>query len=1028
MPEPTLAKYVFLPWVREGAAANNSIVDSLGADENQPASATTPVKLSVNNSEEISIRVRLVGPGEVTGIDPQQVVRTEPRHRTPDFEPNYFPAIEFDRPDFPWMFTPARQDGSNRLRPWICLVVVRKQEGVTLRSERGMPLPMLEIKSPATPAEELPRLSESWAWAHAQVSGSTKEKAALTQTISTRPERTISRLLCPRKLEPKTEYYACVVPAFAPGVRAGLNQPPDPTDDKLRPAWLSGEQAPAQVLLPVYYYWEFGTGVGDDFESLVARLEPRALPPKVGKRPLDISRPGFPLPPEFPREGPGTVLSLEGALRAPTDRRAGSTDDPRLPFPNWPDATRRPFQNKLLEILNTPAREAQAGSVEPLVAPPIYGRWQAARQTVNNPNQTPATSPPQLWLDELNLDPRNRATANFGTEVVQSQQEQLMASAWEQVGDLERVNQLLRQAQLSRSVNTVFHTRHFSRFSEGALLQIVAPVQSRMTVERVTVNNAQSKVMLQQKISRSVPPLKAAVSPAARRLARPRGVISRRVSKQLLTPVAGQLARTAAVPPRTSGGFVARLLAPATTTPIFFVAAVKQDGGFVTLRKVSESFPQIAQRAGFGQDSQAAVLAGPGKNGPNEITQRDSRTGTTSFAAPGTFIRHFELVAEGQVISGHWERKRATDPPEFNTFRAAASAHQEYLARAMQTTVAARRVEPLTNIRANVLQALNPSETIQTRVRASFKLNDVQPMPQEDPLAPVLAAPTFPQPMYEALRDLSQDYLLPGLEHVPPNTITLLETNADFIESYLVGLNAEMSRELLWRGYPTDQRGTYFRQFWDTRGSRAQTQSEDIPHIHEWPGTKHLGENLKGSGAESQLVLLVRGELLRRYPNTVIYAVRALPAGPNQPRGLGTEERHPLFRGTLKPDITFLGFNLSAEEAMGNPGWFFMIQQQPTEPRFGLDVATRFADVLPKPTAWNQLSWGHLAASETAFKSLTHVSLAADERLPDTSAISDPVSAKWRRNSAHMAYITKQQPVRIAIHAQEMIPHGPRPQ
>ena len=34
----------------------------------------------------------------------------------------------------------------------------------------------------------------------------------------------------------------------------------------------------------------------------------------------------------------------------------------------------------------------------------------------------------------------------------------------------------------------------------------------------------------------------------------------------------------------------------------------------------------------------------------------------------------------------------------------------------------------------------------------------------------------------------------------------------------MVGLNHEFARELLWREYPTDQRGSYFRQFWDVRG------------------------------------------------------------------------------------------------------------------------------------------------------------------------------------------------------------------
>ena len=39
-----------------------------------------------------------------------------------------------------------------------------------------------------------------------------------------------------------------------------------------------------------------------------------------------------------------------------------------------------------------------------------------------------------------------------------------------------------------------------------------------------------------------------------------------------------------------------------------------------------------------------------------------------------------------------------------------------------------------------------------------------------DPLEPIMAAPAFPQPMYAPLRDLSQQYLLPGVDQIPPDT------------------------------------------------------------------------------------------------------------------------------------------------------------------------------------------------------------------------------------------------------------------
>ena len=78
------------------------------------------------------------------------------------------PQIEFDPPDFPWLFTPARAPADDRLRPWCVLVVVdldvvdppRTQPGSRCRCSRCRAQPS---------ASELPDLAESWAWAHAQV-------------------------------------------------------------------------------------------------------------------------------------------------------------------------------------------------------------------------------------------------------------------------------------------------------------------------------------------------------------------------------------------------------------------------------------------------------------------------------------------------------------------------------------------------------------------------------------------------------------------------------------------------------------------------------------------------------------------------------------------------------------------------------------------------------------------------------------------------------------------------------------------
>src|SRR5262245_9677017 len=166
MPAAPSASLSFLPWVRQGAAGAIATVDTLGSA--QAAVADLKITLSVNSQALPDVLVRLRGPADVVGIDVHQIVRTDPRPRTSDFESNCFPSIEFDRADFPWLFTPARANTNTKLRPWLCLVVVRKQDGVELTSTVDAPLPILKIAAPAKPFRELPDLKESWAWAHSQ--------------------------------------------------------------------------------------------------------------------------------------------------------------------------------------------------------------------------------------------------------------------------------------------------------------------------------------------------------------------------------------------------------------------------------------------------------------------------------------------------------------------------------------------------------------------------------------------------------------------------------------------------------------------------------------------------------------------------------------------------------------------------------------------------------------------------------------------------------------------------------------------
>jgi hypothetical protein len=184
-----------------------------------------------------------------------------------------------------------------------------------------------------------------------------------------------------------------------------------------------------------------------------------------------------------------------------------------------------------------------------------------------------------------------------------------------------------------------------------------------------------------------------------------------------------------------------------------------------------------------------------------------------------------------------------------------------------------------------------------------------------------------------------------------------VKVNQFFIDSFMVGANHEMNRELLWRGFPTDLRGTPFQRFWGRMSVDPGKRNEvldDMQPIHQW-GKQALGKRADsnfpplpatpGDPAPQRVALLVKGQLLRRYPNTAVYAWKRIspkPApdqGQLQKNGDGSAAagaiKVPTFSGFIEPDITFFGFDIAQTEIKD---WCFVLEEQMSEPRFGFDV------------------------------------------------------------------------------------------
>jgi hypothetical protein len=879
------ARYRFIPWVRLGASPTK--VDSLGAGV--PARGTTPVRLRVNDRRDVNVTARLHGPGDVVSIDTRMVVRTDPPHLASEFEPNYFPMIEFDRPDLPWLFTPATGNTRGRLRPWLALVTVRRQPGVAITVEGSSRRPVLHIDPPARPVAELPDLVDSWAWAHAQV-GDPGTGTSLDQQLAAESTQNLSRVVCPRRLAPNTSYVACLVPAFDIGRRAGLGL--EITSDherELTPAWnVTGPNPPGSVTLPVYYHWEFSTGDAGDFETLVRRLQGRRAPDGLGVRPLVARSLGFGLPDLG-------ELTIGGALRA-----VGPAARPPIPAA---------FEGALQKVLNLPADRLAESGRDPLVGPPIYGSRHAAQHKVE-----PGTAANRPWLAALNLDPRLRAVAGLGVLVVQDQQEQLMASAWQQLGQAGLERREIRQPAFATAVLGRVHTR-LAALEPDQLLAATAPLHARVRIASPAALGG-GTTLHQQIVTSRTPTM--VTSTAFRKAVRPHGPLARR-------------------PPA---------MASASTALRF-----------------------------------ATHVAGA----PTPIFMRVPRP---DMVTPQIVTTQLGRLTLGSAPDG--ARKGAL-------FRTAVNALNAYVNRfsGIKQPADTRNAVSPGSLRSSLLTQLDPTRTTAaSTTRAATAVAGASAVE-------ALPGPVFPQPMYETLGDLDPQLLLPNCDRVEPDSVVPLASDPRFIESFMVGLNHELGRELLWREYPSDERSTSFRVFW-APASADPKAADQMPPLHMWTATSTLGSHFM-AGSDGNLVVLVRGELFDRYPGTTVYLTRSM-----QPAQAGSERVYPLFRGRLGADMTFLGFGLSAAQ-LGAARWFVVFEQQPTEPRFGLDAATETGRKLTDLASWNDLSWGDVATNDADLAAMTHVRLAGRLGQHRIGAI------QWASNSGHMAAITLQRAFRIAL-------------
>lgn len=279
--------------------------------------------------------------------------------------------------------------------------------------------------------------------------------------------------------------------------------------------------------------------------------------------------------------------------------------------------------------------------------------------------------------------------------------------------------------------------------------------------------------------------------------------------------------------------------------------------------------------------------------------------------------------------------------------------------------------------------------------------------PQPAGPAPSRFTPVFDDTAYTYLAAVSPEWLLPGAGDIPDDSIVVMQTNPAFTEAYLIGLNHRLARELAWRRFPLDPTGTMFRRFWAAAPGAADAA---VMPVSQWDASSALGDH---SPAADQLVLLVRGAILRRFPTAAVYLSGAQPDG---------TERHltPSMAATLGAGTTFFGFAITPDQALhptpdtGVTAWSVVLQESVEHVRYGLGDGPG-DDSTATVRGWQDLDWANPHAAGHANLPVAGPLAGLSRPLTATAGPVTAPTSTWGADSGQLAAALTRPAYRVRI-------------
>ncbi len=944
-----------------------------------------------SSSEYMEKTISLTGPYEVKGLNPNAIIRVFPPDKDVSFENNHLPYIEFAEPDLPWRYTPAGHK-NNKLTPWISLIACKSNEFTIARNKEGTLIATIKKNAWETifgdAYQDAPHL-----WAH--VEKTTGEPFSRLLCPRKLEENTAYTVL----LIPTYELSRLSGLGFRlPETPTNANQPIEkdtPFDIPVQTrSWATDatkqEARERGFAFPVYYSWHFQTSTGD-FYTLAKRLKAistNSLPKDVE---VDVSKMGVGLdydnlnaPPQDKSVGIA-MASMPISYNQINFPKYGSELADRIQ--TLLSKSQIFVENK--DLLNNTNEESTPANEDPWVVPPLYGARHALAESLNDDcgdNSHP-------WFYELNTQVPNRIAAGLGAEVIKQNQEQLVQRAWEQVSEVIELNQKIREKFFGISTGKDLYYNKVSGLRKEELKERLKGESRNETINLliqlllnlsvsldIPLNNMleEDKNTLAKLLKKSNFPTEL-INPSIQKLLRS----FNRVGNDTTNGTEVSLIRT--MLENQSGIFNLDKLQIILNYKVEdLVRKIQENLDYYRRAAIRESLEMLHFMCHYWVE--ALGLHGSESNDnstndksthnlqdllPNEgwikrdVKKHASKLNLVSlklilgkreqydrffkampYKEEVTFSEFYNLYFKKYIESNNKlitlydqydallaKIARQTDEPQVQKHE---PIDWEELASGILDIVQETMTNKNIKLKEAIINYLEASHVVIPEYNDdSFEDTKNRIVHQN----PILAYPYFAEPTYYYLNKLSSKYILPAIDDLPDNTISLFKDNKKFIESYICGLNTEMGKELFWREYPTDRRGSYFEKFWDSENFHSNNSYiPDVEPQYNW--YRSLGDN--HSDTEPLLIFVVKGELMKKYPDALVYLTPSIIK-----EKVEFTDQNPILpelKARIAKDTTLYGFKIGFKKLLAGPGHFLAFKERPGKFSFTNLVNTESID------------------------------------------------------------------------------------